>query len=151
MGQPLLPPPAMTTSALSTDEPPDLEDQLERRERRDVRVVERRRNLDYVEPDKSRIGGRPAQKLQRLPRREAARGGDLRARRECRVEDVDVEGDMHLRAFQPLGDLARGSVEITRDLGRRQEQHAVGADEVELLRIEVTATGDYDTRRFDTR
>src|SRR5579864_3850271 len=89
--QPMIPPPTMTTSALSTGEPPHLEDQLERGERRDVRAIERRRHLDHIQADKGRIDGRLAQQLQSLPRRKPAGGRDLGAGRKRRIEDVDVE------------------------------------------------------------
>src|SRR6266849_5301136 len=109
----MMPPPTMTTSALSTfgnllrgsrglDHPPHLEDQLERSKSRDVSAVEGRGNLDHIESDESRAAGRHPEQIQRLPRGETPGRGDLRPGSERRVECVDVEGDVHLLAVQPL-------------------------------------------------
>src|SRR5256885_1234313 len=98
----MTPPPAMTTSALSTNlvraglafalhHAPHLEDQLQGGEDGDVPVVERRRYLDDVEADQARTLGRGMQQLEGLPGREPARGRNLGARREGGIEDVDVE------------------------------------------------------------
>src|SRR6267378_4666791 len=122
----MMPPPAMTTSALSMafghrlhrpgrfDHPPHLEDQLERGEGRDVPVVERRRNLDDVEPDYARALGRGAQQVECLPGGEATCGWDLGPRREGGVEHVDVERDVNLFACQTVRDLASRPSEVGR-------------------------------------
>src|SRR5579859_2664705 len=102
--QPMTPPPAMTTSALSMAfgrmpggaaslpfDPPHLEYQLEGRERRDVAVVVGRRHFDQVEAHELQSIGGGGQEVQRLPARQTARRWDLGARRERGVKDVDVE------------------------------------------------------------
>src|SRR5262252_299093 len=110
----MIPPPAMTTSALCTelrklglatrlDHAPHLKDHLEGGEDRDLAAVVRRRDLDDVEADELRSGRRPSKQLQRLPARQPARGRDLGPRRECWVENIDVEGDVDLLACQPVG------------------------------------------------
>src|SRR5260370_14969402 len=106
----MIPPPAMTTSALSMPEQsPVLEDHLQSREGRDVAVVERRRHLHDVQPNQLRAGGGYAQEVERLAGGEPARRGDLSPRRESGVEDVDVEGNMETLAIEGAGDHARGS------------------------------------------
>src|SRR4029077_2324257 len=98
----MMPPPAMTTSALSTDlgdlrlprhlhHSPHLKDQLEGGKRGDVLVVDRRRDLDDVESNELRAPRCRLEQCQRLPRRETARGRDLRPRRECGGGHIDVE------------------------------------------------------------
>src|SRR5467141_4846301 len=106
----MMPPPAMTTSALSMsfahrlrrpcgfDHPPHLEDHLERGECGDVSVVERRRDLDDVETDDARSFGGAAQEVERLPRRQAAGGRDLGPGSKRRVEHINVERDVQLLA-----------------------------------------------------
>src|ERR1700730_15070704 len=89
---PMIPPPAMTTSALSMPEQaPELEDDLQSGQGRDVSVVERRRHLDHGPPDQlcARRGAAP--EVERVPRREPPTGWDLGSGREGRVECVDVE------------------------------------------------------------
>src|ERR1700758_1437371 len=117
-----MPPPMMTTSALSTNDAPSLEDQLQCGERRDVLVVDGRRDLDDVEADQLRALGGGAQQGEGLPGRETAGRRDLRPRRERRVEDVDVEGDVHLLPGEALGDLARRAGQVPRQLGAGDEQ-----------------------------
>src|SRR2546430_4238898 len=157
----MTPPPAMTTSALSTElrefrlardlhHPRDLEDQLARGERGDVAGVEGRRNLGHVEADQPRALGGGPQQLQRLAGGQAGARWNLGARGERGVEHVDVEGDMHLLAREPGPDLARGATEVTRDLGRRNEQDAVRGDELELFRVVVATARDHDPRGLDT-
>src|SRR5437879_13768052 len=98
----MTPPPTMTTSALSTDvrnpglaralhHSPHLEDELQRRERRDIAVVKRRRDLDDVEPHQAPPCGRAAQQSQRLSRGQATRGWDVCARGKRRLDPVDAE------------------------------------------------------------
>src|SRR5262245_14197100 len=105
----MMPPPAMTTSALSTylgqrrfaralHHAPDLEDHLQCGEDRDLLLVEGRRNLDDVEPDQLRTLGRAAQQLQRLASGQTARRRNLGPRCECRVKHIDVERDVDLVA-----------------------------------------------------
>src|SRR5690348_2785687 len=66
---PMIPPPAMTTSALSMHsrdgslatrfhQPPHLEDELQRGERCDLLLVEWRRHLDHIQADQVRLRGR---------------------------------------------------------------------------------------------
>src|SRR5713101_6079032 len=123
----MMPPPTMTTSALSTfgnllrgsrglDHPPHLEDQLERGKSRDVSVVEGRGNLDHVESDESRAARRDPEHVQRLAGGEPSGRWDLGPRSEGRIEHVDVEGDVHLLAVQPLGDLFRGAGKVVGDV-----------------------------------
>src|SRR5438046_5627930 len=130
---------------------PDLEDELQRGEGGDVSVVEWRRNLDDVEADDLRTLGRSPQQLQRLSRGQAPGRGDLGSGCEGGVENVDVERDMDLLTRELLRDLARGRRQVARDLRRRDEQHAVGGDELELLGVEVAPAGDHDPRRLDAR
>src|SRR5260370_34099674 len=125
----MMAPTAMTTSAVSMTKlgdvgfprdlhhAPHLEDHLERRERGDVPAIERRRHLYDVEPDDTGLGGRAAQQLERLARRESARGRNLRARGKRRVQDVDVERDMDGLACEMLGELLRRPSGVARDLG----------------------------------
>src|SRR5579859_5623032 len=95
----------MTTSALSMvlgtlpdrtsappSRPPDLENHLERRQRRDLALVGRRRQLDQVEADHLRARGGCRKQVERLPSRKATRRWDLGAGCERGVEHVDVEG-----------------------------------------------------------
>src|SRR6266567_9443653 len=106
----MMPPPAITTSAVSMPvQAPHLEDQLQRGERRDVAIVERRRDLNDVEPDQLRFLRRRRQQPQGLPGGPPARGWDLGPRRKRRVENVDVEGDMDLLSLQRFGHLACGA------------------------------------------
>src|SRR5579864_3229403 len=100
----MTPPPAMTTSALSMAlgsmpdlafglpmVAPDLEQQLEGCERRDVALVEGGRHLHEVEAHHLRARGGSDQQVQGLPGREAARGRNLGAGREGGIENVYVE------------------------------------------------------------
>src|ERR1700730_16430439 len=104
----MMPPPAMTTSALSMPEhAPELEDQLECGQRRDVLVIERRRHLDDVDADELRARGRDAQEVERLARAEPAAGRDLSPRRERRIERVDVERDVKALAVERIRDHPR--------------------------------------------
>src|SRR5487761_618656 len=114
----MIPPPAMTTSALSMTfrrvragraapaprHAPHLEDQFQRGERRDVAAVERRRNLDDVETDQRGALGGGRQEIEGLPRRKAARGRNLGPWRKRGIEGVDVKRDVHRLAGQPLRD-----------------------------------------------
>src|SRR5207302_8277464 len=97
----MMPPPTMTTSALSTDvrnpglaralhHSPHLEDELQRRERRDVAVVKRRRDLDDVEPHQVRPCGRAAQQFERLSCGQATGGRDL-DRKSTRLNSSHVK------------------------------------------------------------
>src|SRR5690242_11842540 len=128
----MMPPPTMTTSALSTNQTPRLEDQLERGERRDVLAVDGARDLDYVEADELGALGRGAEQGKGLPGREAPGRGDLGPGRERRVEGVDVKGDMHLLRRQALGDLAGRTCHVLGQLGAGDEEDAVRLDEIEL-------------------
>src|SRR5690349_15938376 len=147
----MMPPPTMTTSALSTNQTPRLEDQLERGERRDVLVVDGGRDLDYVEANDLRALGRGAEQGEGLPGREATGRGNLGPGRERRIERVDVEGDVHLLPGQALGDLAGRSGQVLGQLGAGDEEDAVRLDEIELLRVEVPPARDDDARRLDAR
>src|SRR5690348_3980349 len=138
----MMPPPTMTTSALSTNQTPRLEDELQRGERRDVLVVDGGRDLDYVEADELSTHGRGTEEGKGLPGREALGRGYLGPRRERRIERVDVEGDVHLLPGQALGDLAGRSGQVLGELGAGDEQDAVRLDEIELLRVEVPPAGD---------
>src|SRR5438445_10887356 len=90
----MMPPPTMTTSALSMPEhAPELEDQLERGKRRDVLVIERRRHLDDVDAYELRARGADAQEVEGLARAQPPAGCDLGPRRERRVAPVDVATD----------------------------------------------------------
>src|SRR5450759_3151549 len=117
----MIPPPAMTTSALSMTLPetraggampvprhaPYLEDQLQRGKGRDVAVVERRRDLDHVKADQVRPIGGGREQVEGLPRRQAAGRRDLRPRSKGGIEGVDVEGDVYVLTRQPVGDPTR--------------------------------------------
>src|SRR5260370_17710376 len=94
----MIPPPAMTTSALSMPEhAPKLEDQFQSGKGRDIAVVVWRRDLDHVESHQLRACCGHAQEVDRLPGAQTPGGWDLRAGSEGRVEGVDVE-----RNVQPL-------------------------------------------------
>src|ERR1700680_2197450 len=100
-----MPPPQMTTSAVSKlCQAPELEDELQRRQRGDVAVVEGRRDLDDIQTDERRCRRDRVEDLQRLARRESARRGNLGTRREGGVERVDVERDVHPAAGEPVPD-----------------------------------------------
>src|ERR1700737_3860750 len=114
----MIPPPAMTTSAVSMAfgqvaegsaggerHAPHLEDELERGEDRDVPVVEWRRNLDHVQSDYLRTIRRGMQKVERFSGRQTARRGNLRPGRESRIERVDVERDVDLAAAKSVRNL----------------------------------------------
>src|SRR5216684_874524 len=74
----MIPPPAMTTSALSMPEhAPELEDQLQSGKGRDVSVIEWRRHLDHIESHQFRARCGHAKKVDGLPSGEPARGWDL--------------------------------------------------------------------------
>ena len=73
---------------------------MRRGERGDLGVVERRRDLDEVHADEVEPA-EPAHQLQRLPAREPARHRRAGARREGRVEPVDVEGEIDRRVARP--------------------------------------------------
>src|SRR2546425_9166387 len=107
----MMPPPQMTTSALSMPEhSPELEDELEGGERRDVPVVERGRHLHDVEADQPRVRGRDPQQVERLPCGQPAGGRNLCSGREGGIESVDVERNVDVLARQRISDRARGSV-----------------------------------------
>src|SRR5712692_2482054 len=127
----MMPPPAMTTSALSTQlrhvrsgfarglyHPPHLEDHLQRSEGRDVSVVEGRRYLNDVEAHELRAVGGALQQLQRLAARQTSRRRDLGARRKRGVEDVDVERYVDLLPGQPLSNSLRRTSGVARDVRR---------------------------------
>src|SRR5438477_9309210 len=99
----MTPPPTMTTSAVSKREAPELEDDLQRGEDRDLRGIERWRDLGQVQPDQPASRGESCQQLERLPGGEPCRRRDLRAGRESRVQHIDVEGDVH----RPAGEQSR--------------------------------------------
>src|SRR5713226_1434326 len=104
----MIPPPAMTTSALSMPEhAPELEDQLQSRQGCDVSVVVRRRHLYEVQADQLRACGRDAQEIERLPSGEPARRRDLSPRRERGVEGVDVERNMEALTVERIRDHSR--------------------------------------------
>src|SRR5471030_2731004 len=64
-----MPPPAITTSALSIPgHSPELEDELQRSEAGDVPRIERRRHLDHVEANRARAGKDRCEKVESLPR-----------------------------------------------------------------------------------
>src|SRR5579859_4014809 len=127
-----MPPPQMTTSAVSIlTQAPELEDELERGERADVAVVERRRQLHEVEPDEVRYLGDSVEHLERLAGGEATGGRDLGPGRECRIERIDVERDMHVRACERRRHLLHGSLEIGGELARAEQGDAVVADELQ--------------------
>src|SRR5213594_2846048 len=107
----MIPPPAMTTSAVSMPvEAPELEDQLQRGQDRDVAGVEGRRDLDDVEADELRVLGRDLEQVERLARRQPAGGRDLRSWSVRGVERIDVEGNVDLLAVKRLRDAAHGAV-----------------------------------------
>src|SRR5215469_15564212 len=106
----------MTTSAVSMSTPsplagegvrlplqepaPGLEDDLERGEAGHSRLVERRRDLTDVEPDRAAEPRRRIEQAQRITGAEPARGRHLGAGRERGVQHVDVEGDVEPPALQ---------------------------------------------------
>src|ERR1700730_11940832 len=100
----MMPPPAMTTSALSIPgHSPELEDELQSGEGRDVSIVERWRYLDYVDPDGARASQDDSEQVEHLPRGHAACRWDLRSGRVSRIEHVDVQRNMDLLAGEPIG------------------------------------------------
>src|SRR5215472_16471231 len=103
----MTPPPAMTTSALSTHHPPHLEDDFQGGKRRDVAVVEGRRDLDDVQPDQARRVRRRPEQLEGLSRRQTTGRGDLGARRKGGVQDVDVERNVDRMPVETIRDLPR--------------------------------------------
>src|SRR5450759_5976300 len=101
----MIPPPAITTSALSIPgHSPELEDELQSGEGRDVSIVERRRHLDQIETDRARSCQDRAEQVEGLPRGHAARRRDLGYGSERGVEGVDVERNVQLLAGQTVGD-----------------------------------------------
>src|SRR5260370_1935004 len=154
----MIPPPAMTTSALSMTfrdmgagggapaprHTPNLEDQLQGSEGRDAAVVERRRDLDEVEPDQ---GGAPCgarQEIESLPRRQPAGRRDLRPRGKRGIESVDVERNVDFLARKPIGDPGHRPRRLARKLLRRHKQDSVGGDELQLLRVLIPTAPDDD-------
>src|SRR5260370_27032905 len=106
----MIPPPAMTTSALSMPEhAPKLEDQFQSGKGRDIAVVVWRRDLNHVESHQLRACCGHSQEVDRLPGAQTPGGWDLRARSEGRVEGVDVERNVQALACERLGGHAGGS------------------------------------------
>src|SRR5579859_674247 len=121
-----MPPPAITTSAVSMTLPaqnqrhaPHLEDQLERGKNRDVSIVERRRNLDYVDADYLGMVAGRAKQIKRISGRETCGRGNLGPGREGRVKRVDVERDVNLRAPNSLRNLLRRTCKVMRQVVSR--------------------------------
>src|SRR5712692_8694855 len=133
----MIPPPAMTTSALSMPEhAPELEDQLQSGKGRDVSVIEWRRHLDHIESHQFRARCGHAKKVDGLPSGEPARGWDLGPGCEGGVQGVDVERNVQALAGDRLGDYA-GCARVTDQLRGGNERHAASADELELFGVIV--------------
>src|SRR5260370_14238375 len=133
----MIPPPAMTTSALSMPEhAPELEDQLQSRKGRDVAVVEWRRHFDNVQSHQFCARRGDAKKVDCLPSGEPARRWDFRTGREGRVEGVDVERNVQALAGDRLGDRTCCG-RVVDHLRSGHEQHAASADELELFGVIV--------------
>ena len=94
---------------------------------------------------------RGPEKLQRLARREATRRRDLGAGCKCRIEHVDVERNVDFVAGKALTDLACGGGKVAIDFRGRDQQHPIGGDELELLRVVVPAARDDDPGRLNAR
>src|SRR5713226_865792 len=147
----MIPPPAMTTSALSMPEQaPELEDQLQSRQGCDVSVVVGRRHLYEVQADQLRACRGDAQEVERLPCGEPSRRWDLSSWREGRVEGVDVERNVEALTVERIGDHARRAA-VAGKLRCRHQQHAPGANELELFRVVVASARDDHARRADAR
>src|SRR5260370_6228581 len=139
----MIPPPAMTTSALSMPEhAPKLEDQFQSGKGGDIAVVVWRRDLDHVESHQLRACCGTAQEVDRLPGAQTPGGWDLRAGSEGRVEGVDVERNVQALAGERLGDHAGGS-RVADELRGGHEQHASSADELELFGVIVPPGSDH--------
>src|SRR6266849_2476169 len=147
----MIPPPAMTTSALSMPvQAPELEDQLQSGKGCDVSIVERRRHLDHVQAHQLRARCGDAQKVESLPGGEPAGRWDLRPGREGGVEGVDVERDVHALAVERLGDRARCR-RVAYQLRSGHQQHASSADEIKLFGVVVASAGDDHAGGADAR
>src|SRR3989442_13632820 len=104
----MMPPPTMTTSALSNPgHSPELEDELQSGKGRDVSIVERRRDFDDVEAHGARPRHDRPEELERLPGGHAPGRGDLGSGRVRGGEGGDVEGDGDLLSRQAVGDRLR--------------------------------------------
>src|SRR6266851_2231294 len=121
----MIPPPAMTTSALSMPEhAPELKDHLQSGKCRDVSVVVWRRHLDDVQAHQLRVGCGDAEKVDRLPCGEPAGRWDLGPRRESGVEGIDVERNVDALAGEGGDDHARRAA--ARDLEGPAHRAAAG-------------------------
>src|SRR2546427_11173227 len=104
----MMPPPTMTTSALSNPgHSPELEDELQSGEGRDVSIVERRRDFDDVEAHGARPRHDRPEELERLPGGHAAGRWNFGSRRESGVGRVDVERNVNLLSPQEGGERLR--------------------------------------------
>src|SRR5919106_1482646 len=100
--------------SLVEDEAKKIQQDLGREDRRDSGGIVGRRDLDEVDSHHVAPHGQPLQELQHLPVEESAVARRAGARRNRRIEGVDVDRD------------------IVADAGRDQLQHARGAEPPEL-------------------
>src|ERR1700674_1290061 len=134
----MTPPPAMTTSALSIPgHSPELEDELQSGEGRDIPIVEWRRDLDHVETHRARASQDSPEKVERLPRRHAACRRYLGAGGIRGVKSVDVKRNMPLLPREPVPNRFLRADWIGRQLPRGDEQDASGPNELHLLGVVV--------------
>src|SRR5579859_743890 len=130
----MTPPPAMTTSAVSIGVSPELEDALQRGESRDVDRVERRRDLNHIQPDAVTVLAEAGQEVDGLACRDASPRRNLRAWSKCGIENVDVKRNVEGTTIQPSLNLVDGvSRTGSHEVPRRDHQHPVLVEELHLL------------------